>query len=161
MASVSEEALKKSERVRNKGWYFDFKLYEKYQKEQSSTHMTPVIPQIAALNKELEIIEEEGGKKRRLDFCAERMRRIMRGVEDLGLSLFPERGYESLTIACVNAPPGMSGLDVYERMRGEGFELAKGYGPLKERTFRIGNMGYISFEDIDEMLNALGRTLEK
>jgi aspartate aminotransferase-like enzyme len=156
VASVSEEALKRSESARNKGWYFDFKLYEKYQKEQSSTHMTPVIPQITALNKELEIIEKEGGKKKRLEFCAERMRRIKQGIENLGLSLFPQKGYESLTIACVNAPEEMSGLDVYERMRGRGFELAKGYGPLKERTFRIGNMGYIRLEDIDEMLQALG-----
>jgi aspartate aminotransferase-like enzyme len=161
IASVSEEALKRSESARNKGWYFDFKLYEKYQKEQSGTHMTPAIPQIAALNKELEIIEAEGGKKKRLDFCAGRMEKIKQGIENLGLSLFPWKGYESPTIACVNAPAGMSGLDVYEKMRGYGFELAKGYGPLKERTFRIGNMGYIRLEDIDEMLQALGEVIKR
>ena len=161
IASVGEEALKKSESARNKGWYFDFKLYEKYQKEQSGTHMTPAIPQIAALNKELEIIETEGGKEKRLEFCAGRMQRIKQGVEDLGLSLFPRKGYESPTIACVNAPAGMSGLDVYEKMRGHGFELAKGYGPLKERTFRIGNMGYIHLEDIDEMLQALSEVIKR
>jgi aspartate aminotransferase-like enzyme len=161
VASVSEEALKRSESARNKGWYFDFKLYEKYQKEQSGTHMTPVIPQIAALNKELEIIEAEGGKRKRLEFCAGRMEKIRQGVENLGLSLFPWKGYESLTIACVNAPAGMSGLDVYEKMRGHGFELAKGYGPLKERTFRIGNMGYIRLEDIEGMLQALGEVIKR
>jgi len=48
---------------------------------------------------------------------------------------------------------------VYEGMRKRGFELAKGYGELKERTFRIGNMGYIRLEDIDEMLGALGEVL--
>jgi aspartate aminotransferase-like enzyme len=161
VASVSEDALKKSESARNKGWYFDFKLYEKYQKEQSGTHMTPAIPQIAALNKELEVIEAEGGKEKRLEFCAGRMQRIKQGVEDLGLSLFPRKGYESLTIACVKAPSGMSGLDVYEKMRGHGFELAKGYGPLKEQTFRIGNMGYIRLEDIDEMLQALREVIKR
>jgi len=46
-------------------------------------------------------------------------------------------------------------------MRGHGFELAKGYGPLKERTFRIGNMGYIRLEDIDEMLQALGELIKE
>ena len=161
VASVSEEALKKSESARNKGWYFDFKLYEKYQKEQSGTHMTPVIPQVAALNKELEIIDKEGGKKKRLELYVERMKRIKLGIENLSLSLFPRKGYESLTIACVNAPKGMSGLGVYEQMRGHGFELAKGYGPLKEQTFRIGNMGYIRLEDIDEMLQALGEVLKE
>ena len=156
VASVSENALRQSERARNKGWYFDFKLYEKYQKEQSSTHMTPPIPQILALNKELEVIEIEGGKQKRLELYSKRSRKIKEGVETLGLSLFPQKGYESPTVTCVNAPKGISGLEVYERMRERGFELAKGYGELKERTFRIGNMGYIPFEYVDEMLRTLG-----
>lgn len=155
MASLSEEALEQSERARNKGWYFDFKLYEKYQEMESSTHMTPPIPQILALKKELELIDAEGGKQKRLAFYSERIRRIKEGIEDLGLSLFPERGYESPTVACVNAPTQVSGPEVYERMRERGFELAKGYGELKKRTFRIGNMGYIRLEDVDEMLQAL------
>jgi len=155
VASVSEDALKQSERAKDKGWYFDFKLYEKYQKEQSSTHMTPPVPQILALNKELEVIETEGGKQKRLELYSKRSRRIKEGVEGLGLSLFPQKGYESPTVACVNAPKEISGLEVYERMRERGFELAKGYGELKERTFRIGNMGYIPLEYVDEMLQAL------
>jgi len=159
LASVSEEALERSARAKNKGWYFDFKLYEKYQEEESGTHMTPPIPQILALNRELELIEAEGGKQRRLEFCFKRMQKIKDGVEGLGLSLFPQLGYESPTVACVNAPKGMSGQEVYERMRKSGFELAKGYGELKERTFRIGNMGYIRLKDIDEMLQALGEVL--
>ena len=40
-------------------------------------------------------------------------------------------------------------------MRKKGFELAKGYGTLKNTTFRIGNMGYIEFQDITAMLEAL------
>jgi len=155
VASVSEDALKQSERAKDKGWYFDFKLYEKYQKEQSSTHMTPPVPQILALNKELEVIETEGGKQKRLELYSKRSRRIKEGVEGLGLSLFPQKGYESPTVTCVNAPKEISGLEVYERMRERGFELAKGYGELKERTFRIGNMGYIPLEYVDEMLQAL------
>jgi aspartate aminotransferase-like enzyme len=42
IATVSEEALRKSEKAKNKGWYFDFKLFERYQKQESSTPMTPV-----------------------------------------------------------------------------------------------------------------------
>ncbi len=160
VASVSDSALKQSEQAKNKGWYFDFKLYEKYQKEQSSTHMTPPIPQIIALNKELEVIEIEGGKQKRFDLYSKRSQRIKEGVEDLGLSLFPEKGYESPTVTCVNAPQSISGLDVYERMRERGFELAKGYGELKERTFRIGNMGYIPFYYVGEMLQALAEIVQ-
>lgn len=160
MASISEAALKRSETAKNKGWYFDFKLYEEYQRRESGTHMTPPVPQIAALNKELEFIEREGGKAKRLELYRKRSRMIRDGIEKLGLSLFPKPGSESPTVACVNAPKGMSGLDVYKRMRQRGIELAKGYGSLKDSTFRIGNMGYIPIEDIKEMLQSLGEVLK-
>jgi aspartate aminotransferase-like enzyme len=158
VGSVSEEALKKSETAENKGWYFDFKVWEKHQKKKG-TPMTSVIPQIAGLNRILKIIDGKGGKEWFFDLYAERNRRIREGVQKLGLTMFPKSGYESPTVNCVNAPADIDGLNVYERMRGEGFELAKGYGTVQNLTFRIGNMGYIESEDIDSMLEALGLVL--
>lgn len=158
MGSVCDRALKKSETVKNKGWYFDFKVWEKYQK-QKGTPMTSVIPQIAGLNRILRIIEERGGKKRFFDLYLERNRRIRNGVEKLGLTLFPTSGYESPTVICVKAPANIDGMDIYKKMREKGFELAKGYGNIKNVTFRIGNMGYIKSEDIDSMLEVLGTVL--
>jgi aspartate aminotransferase-like enzyme len=158
VGSVSEEALKKSEAVQNKGWYFDFKVWEKHQKKKG-TPMTSVIPQIAGLNRILKMIDAKGGKEWFFDLYVERNRRIREGVQKLGLTIFPRSGYESPTVNCVNAPANVDGLDVYGRMRGEGFELAKGYGTVQNLTFRIGNMGYIESEDIDSMLEALGLVL--
>jgi aspartate aminotransferase-like enzyme len=158
VGSVSEEALKKSEAVQNKGWYFDFKVWEKHQKKKG-TPMTSVIPQIAGLNRILKMIDAKGGKEWFFDLYVERNRRIREGVQKLGLTIFPRSGYESPTVNCVNAPANVDGLDVYGRMRGEGFELAKGYGTVQNLTFRIGNMGYIESADIDSMLEALGLVL--
>lgn len=158
VGSVSADALKKSETAENKGWYFDFKVWEKHQKKRG-TPMTSVIPQIAGLNTILGMIEEKGGKEWFFDLYAERNRRIREGVQKLGLAMFPKSGYESPTVNCVNAPADVDGVAVYERMREEGFELAKGYGSVQNATFRIGNMGYIESEDIDSMLDALGSVL--
>jgi aspartate aminotransferase-like enzyme len=158
VGSVSVDALKKSEIVENKGWYFDFKVWQKYQKKKG-TPMTSVIPQIAGLNTILKMIGEKGGKKWFFNLYAERNRRIREGVQKLGLTMFPKAGYESPTVNCVNAPASVDGVDVYERMRGEGFELAKGYGSVQNVTFRIGNMGYMPFEAIDSMLTALSGVL--
>ncbi|TET27416.1 MAG: alanine--glyoxylate aminotransferase family protein, partial [Candidatus Bathyarchaeum sp.] len=158
VGSVSADALKKSETAENKGWYFDFKVWEKHQKKKG-TPMTSVIPQIAGLNTILGMIEEKGGKEWFFDLYAERNRRIREGVQKLGLTMFPKSGYESPTVNCVNAPADVDGVAVYERMREEGFELAKGYGSVQNATFRIGNMGYIESETIDSMLDALGKVL--
>lgn len=157
-ASVSGEALEKCEKVKNRGWYFDFKLFEKFQKERA-TPTTPPIPQILGLSKVLEMIEREG-EERYFRRYRDRSLLIYRGVEELGLTTFPEKGYESPTVACVNAPKGMSGIEIYRRMRTKGYELALGYGTLKEKTFRIGNMGYIREEDILEMFQALADVLK-
>lgn len=121
--------------------------------------MTSVIPQIAGLNTILKMIEDKGGKQWYFDLYAERSRRIRDGVKKLGLTMFPESGYESPTVNCVNAPEGIDGVAVYEGMRGEGFELAKGYGSVQNLTFRIGNMGYIETETITSMLKSLGSVL--
>lgn len=86
----------------------------------------------------------------------ERNRRIREGIQKLGLTLFPKEGYESPTVTCINAPSNVSGVEIYKKMREKGFELAKGYGIVKNTTFRIGNMGYIEFEEIESMLEALG-----
>ena len=160
IGSVSEDALKRSEAAKDKGWYFDFKLWEKDQREGKGTPVTSVIPQIAGLNRILKLIREWGGKEWYFNLYLDRNRRIRRGLEKLGLSLFPEKGYESPTVSCVNVPKGTDGTTIYQKMRGKDFELAQGYGSVRDRTFRIGNMGYIELQDIDLMLEALGETLK-
>jgi aspartate aminotransferase-like enzyme len=62
-------------------------------------------------------------------------------------------------VNCIKAPEGVEGGAIYENMREKEFELAEGYGPLKKRTFRIGNMGYIEMDDIDLMLDTLGNVI--
>jgi aspartate aminotransferase-like enzyme len=104
---------------------------------------------------------EEKGKGEYFREYASRANRILGGVRRLGLTLFTQQGYESPTIFCLNSPPGLSGLEVCRRMRERGVELAQGYGRLKEKTFRIGNMGYLTLQDVDEMLQKLAGVLSE
>jgi aspartate aminotransferase-like enzyme len=159
IGSVSQKALELSATATNKGWYFDFQVWEEDQKKGHGTPVTSVIPQIAGLNAALKMIERKGGKQWYFNLYKERNQKIRRGVEEHGLSTFPKKGSESPTVNCINAPEGVDGGTIYEKMRGKGFELAEGYGPLKKKTFRIGNMGYIEMTDIDLMLKALGEVL--
>jgi aspartate aminotransferase-like enzyme len=160
VGSVSEEALERSEKAVNKGWYFDLKNWQKYHEQGRGTPMTSAIPQVAGMNAALRMIDERGGKVWYFDLFKKRNERIRRGVEALGLSTFPKKEYESPTVSCINAPDDVGGHTIYEAMRGEGFELAKGYGALSKSTFRIGNMGHIPDDDINLMLEALGRVLK-
>ncbi|MCW4050673.1 MAG: alanine--glyoxylate aminotransferase family protein [Candidatus Bathyarchaeota archaeon] len=159
IGSVSQRALDVSSTMKNKGWYFDLKVWEKNHTEGKGTPMTTIISQVAGMNVALKMIEEKGGKQWYFDLFKHRNLKIRKGIEKLGLSTYPRKGYESPTVSCISAPEGMSGPDVYNAVRKNGFELAQGYGALKETTFRIGNMGWIPDEYIDEMLETLGKVV--
>ena len=160
MGSVSPDALKKSEVVPKKGWYFDLKNWQRYHEQGRGTPMTSTIPQVAGLNAALTMIDGLGGKDWYFDLFKTRNAQIREGIEELGLSTFPGKGFESPTVSCINAPEGVGGFEVYNAMRGQGFELSQGHGALKETTFRIGNMGYMPADHIDSMLEALGAVLK-
>jgi len=155
----SEEFLKTAQNIKEKGWYFDVLKYVKYQNEKQGIPSTPPIPQVLGLNIILRIIEQMGGKEKWLNMYKQRSEMIRNGVKEMGLRTLAEKGYESPTITAVLTPEGVTGTQVYEAMRERNFELAKGYGEVKEKTFRIGNMGYIPLEDIQEMLENLSEVV--
>jgi aspartate aminotransferase-like enzyme len=63
-----------------------------------------------------------------------------------GFVLFPEKGYESVTLTCVSngARPGGRIVDVaklQKLVKDQGFLIDGGYGKIKGTTFRVSNMG--------------------
>ncbi|MEM0341362.1 MAG: aspartate aminotransferase, partial [Desulfurococcus sp.] len=70
-----------------------------------------------------------------------------------------EPGYYSPTITVVYNPPGVKGPVIYEELRKRGIEIAKGYGKVKDETFRIGHMGYITEKDIEDLFRNLKEVL--
>jgi len=160
MAAVSEEVFERAKKIPERGLYFDLLEIREFLEKQWSTPTTPPIPQIVGLNVILRIIERMGGKEAWLKMYADRAEKIRRGVLELGLQLFAEPGYYSPTITVVYNPPGVKGPVIYEEMRRRGIEIAKGYGRVKDVTFRIGHMGYITDEDIEVLFKTLREVLE-
>ncbi len=160
MAALSEEVFERAKKIPERGLYFDLLEIREFLEKQWSTPTTPSIPQIIGLNVVLRIIERMGGKESWLKMYAERAEKIRRGVLELGLELFAEPGYYSPTITVVYNPPGVKGPIIYEEMRKRGVEIAKGYGKVRDMTFRIGHMGYITDEDIEVLFTTLRDVLE-
>ena len=77
-------------------------------------------------------------------------------------TLFPEKGYESLTLTCVNngAKPGGRAADaakLQKLTKDQGFLIDGGYGKIKGTTFRISNMG----DETEATMNQLFAALDK
>src|SRR2546423_10116483 len=104
--AASKAALAKAATMKDRGYYFDFVEFQK-NAEQSMTPSTPSIAHIFALASKLEEFFAEG-----LEARYARHRKTNQMVRDWaaknGFNLFPEVGFESITLTCVNngAKPG-------------------------------------------------------
>jgi len=150
---VSERALEKARSVEGKGYYLNFEVFEKYSKK-NNTPTTPAIPQIFALSKQLDRIETEGVAER-----YNRHSRMQKLIEkwslEQGFEFFSERKFRSPTISTIEIRKGLKVNDLVNSMKQRGFILSKGYGFLKEKTFRIGHMGEHCEETVENLLKNL------
>ncbi|NPA80655.1 MAG: alanine--glyoxylate aminotransferase family protein [Thermotogae bacterium] len=159
VAYVSERAMARSDEVENPGMYFNFRRMLDYYEKKRQTPFTPNISLIYALDYQLDRILAEGVENR-----YERHRRMAEMVQRWALerfSIFPEEGYWSRTITCVANTRGMPVSEFIEELGRRGYAIANGYGPLRERTFRIGHMGDLTPEDVAELLSVMDEVIRE
>jgi aspartate aminotransferase-like enzyme len=160
----SPAALAKAAKAKDRGYYFDFVEFQK-NAEQSMTPSTPSIGHVFALSSKLDDFLAEG-----LDVRYARHRKTNQMVRDWasrhGFTLFPEPGFESLTLTCVNngARPGGRTVDVpklQKLVKDQGFLIDGGYGKIKGATFRISNMGDETEATMKTLIGALDQAMAK
>ena len=162
--TCSPAALAKAATVKDRGYYFDFVEFQK-NAEQNMTPSTPSIPHVSALASRLEEFFAEGLEKRYARHA--RTNQLTREwATRHGFTLFPEAGFESLTLTCVNngAKPGGRVADVAKLQKltkDQGFLIDGGYGKIKGTTFRISNMGDETEATMRELYAALDTALKR
>lgn len=160
----SPAALARAATVKDRGYYFDFVEFQK-NAEQNMTPSTPSIGHVYALASKLEDFLNEG-----LEARYARHRRTNQMVRDWaarhGFTLFPEPGFESLTLTCVNNGARAAGRTVdvpklQKLVKDQGFLIDGGYGKIKGTTFRISNMGDETEETMNELIAALDNAMKQ
>jgi predicted phosphoserine aminotransferase len=157
-AAVSDRALDRARRVPDRGWYFDFLVFEKYL-ERSQTPTTPAITLLYALDVQLDRISAEG-----LDARFERHSRMARHVRAWALGqfdLFAADGYRSDSVSAVTNTREID-VRAMNRWLAEFHDLvvANGYGKLANRTFRIGHMGDHTVGEMEALTDAIDEYLK-
>ncbi|HEX7593353.1 MAG TPA: alanine--glyoxylate aminotransferase family protein, partial [Anaerolineae bacterium] len=76
-----------------------------------------------------------------------------------GFGLFPEAGYESVTLTTVDNTRGINVAALNMELGKRGFMISAGYGRLKEQTFRIAHTGDLTPDDLSELLDAIDAIL--
>ncbi|MCC6822617.1 MAG: alanine--glyoxylate aminotransferase family protein [Verrucomicrobia subdivision 3 bacterium] len=156
----SPAALAKAATMKDRGYYFDFLEFQK-NAEQNMTPSTPSISHTYALSSKLDEFFAEGLENRYA-----RHRKTNQMTRDWaakhGFTLFPEKGFESVTLTCVNngAKSGGRTVDVaklQKLVKEQGFLIDGGYGKIKGTTFRLSNMG----DETEATMNQLYAALDK
>jgi aspartate aminotransferase-like enzyme len=159
---ASPAALAKAATAKDRGYYFDFAEFQK-NAEQSMTPSTPSIGHIYALSSKLDDFFAEGLENRYARHV--KTNRMVRDwAAKHGFTLFPEAGFESLTLTCVNngAKPGGRTTDVaklQKLMKDRGILIDGGYGKIKGTTFRLSNMGDETEATIGDLIGKLDESL--
>jgi aspartate aminotransferase-like enzyme len=157
---ASPAALAKAATIKDRGYYFDFVEFEKNAKD-SMTPSTPSIPHIYALSSKLDDFFAEGLENRYA-----RHKKTNQLTRDWaakhGFNLFPEAGFESVTLTCISngARPGGRVVDLVKLqklVKDRGFLIDGGYGKIKGTTFRISNMG----DETEATMNNLYAALDE
>lgn len=82
------------------------------------------------------------------------------GIEAIGLELVAEPGFESNTVTAVQLPAGLSSKAVSKQLFDEyGVTVAGGQAQLADSIIRIGHMGWVDADDIDNCLAAVKAVL--
>lgn len=160
MVSVSREAWDAHAKAKMPRLYWDF-TRAKNLLEKGQTPWTPAISVIFALSVSLEKMVKEG-----LDNIIIKHKRIAqktrKGIKELGLSLFADEKYASNTVTAVAAPDGLDVKELLGILRGDyNIILGGGQRHLAGKIFRIGHLGWVSEDDIDNVLAALKEALPK
>jgi aspartate aminotransferase-like enzyme len=152
IAFVNDHALERAQELPNRGGFTDMvEIFEFEKKHQ--TPFTPNISLLYALNKRLDLMLDETYPcvyQRHLDMAALTQKWAKRNFE-----MFPEKGYESITVSCIKNTLGKNVKDLNQKLAERGLEISNGYGKLAEKTFRIGHMGEWTVEGIQQALNAI------
>ena len=159
LAAVSDRALEYAAQVPERGWYFDLLLMEKH-RLKDSTPATPALSLIYALDVQLERILAEGLEQR---FARHRLmaERVQSWAVRRGMELYAPPGYRSQTVTTVANRLGLEVSALNQFLQQRGMRIANGYGPLKEKTFRIAHMGETGLEDVELLLSALDEFLAR
>jgi aspartate aminotransferase-like enzyme len=160
----SPAALARAATTKDRGYYFDFVEFQK-NAEGSMTPSTPSISHTYALSSKLDEFFAEG-----LEARYARHKQTNQMTRDWaakhGLTLFAEKGFESITLTCINngAKPGGRTVDVaklQKLVKEQGFLIDGGYGKIKGTTFRLSNMGDETPATMNQLYAALDNAMAK
>jgi len=158
ICTFSKKAIERAKTVPHRGIYLDLlALYEYIQKKDYQYTSTPSLSHMFALDYQLDRIMEEGLDNRFARHIE--MAEIVRAWARKNFEIFPDERYLSNTLTNVKNTKNIDVADLNKKLGERGFQIANGYGKLKDKTFRIAHMADCTVEEVKELLKNIDEIL--
>jgi len=158
MLAINDRAWQAAERCKNRSFYLNIKAAREFA-GKGSTPYTPAVSIFYGLKESLRLLQEETLPS---SFARHALMRDMvrAGIRALGLKLLAAEDIASPAVTAIIVPEGMKPSDITKPLREKyGVVVAGGQSAIKDKVFRIGHLGYVSFSDIQAALAALEAVL--
>ena len=139
---------------------FYLNLYNQYVSTDrfQTPPFTPAVQTFYAFDVALDLMLAEGIEARHGRYSA-LAAQLRKGLADLNFRFLLPPESRSCTLTAVYLPEGVSYSDLHDKLKSKGFVIYAAQDSLKQRVFRIANMGQITAGDIAAFLDALRQVL--
>jgi 2-aminoethylphosphonate-pyruvate transaminase len=115
---------------------------------------TPAVQTFFAFDVALDLMLSEGVRNRHARYVA-LAAQLREGLAALGLKFLLPPEHRSSTLTAVYLPDGVSYSDLHDGLKALGFVIYAGQENLRQKVFRLANMGQITAEDVARFLEVL------
>jgi len=151
---VSPRTWAKIEGIRPRSYYLNLKRYRYYMDELAQTPFTPAVSSYFALDAACDEFLTDGHGRRWAEY-RRRNQRLRRGLQELGMAPFTRTGKESNSVVTACVPNGVTFAELYDGLKNRGFIIYGCKSVLAEKFLQIANMGNMSSQTIDALLEAM------
>lgn len=148
---LSPKALQRVAETRCCCQYLDLKIALKNM-ERGQTPWTPAVGILIQINARLKEIDERGGIEAEVERTSALAEYFRKGIKGLPFEIFSESLSNAVTpLLCSTA----SAYDIFLKIKDEyGMWICPNGGELKDKVFRVGHIGNLTFEDYDKLISA-------
>jgi aspartate aminotransferase-like enzyme len=161
LAALSPRAKARMAAHSGRGWTNDFLSALQFQDEQKITNVTPAIPQMQALRRQIRDIEAAGGMAARFRTHDAMQKLVLDWAAARGLGILAPAGFRSPSVTSIACEGRFAIAELIAGLMAAGYFIQPGYGKTSATHWRIGHMGDHTPRCVQELLDVTDDVLKR
>jgi aspartate aminotransferase-like enzyme len=161
LAALSPRAKARMAAHAGRGWTNDFLSALQFQDDQKMTNVTPAIPQMQALRRQIRDIEAADGMAARFRTHDAMQKLVLDWAAARGLGILAPAGFRSPSVTSIACEGRFAIAELIAGLMHAGYFIQPGYGKTAVTHWRIGHMGDHTPKCVQELLDVTDGVLKR